>query len=90
MSIDSFFFQVDSKSKQCSYRTSAKLSQMTTMSGELSVKSRDKFTTEMRFNFPEEQPTIPVYRVMDTEGVIMDTASSPKVGEKYKKKIFFL
>ena len=63
---------------------------MTTMSGELSVKSRDKFTTEMRFNFPEEEPTIPVYRVMDTEGVIMDTASSPKVGEKYKKKNFFL
>ena len=90
MLIDSFFFQVDSKSKQCSYRTSAKLSQMTTMLRELSVKSRDKFTTEMRFNFPEEQPTIPVYRVMDTEGVIIDTASSPEVGEKYKKKKFFL
>lgn len=36
-----------------------------------------KFTSEMSFVTPDSNPAIPTYRVMDSEGVIVDKSRGP-------------
>jgi 2-oxoisovalerate dehydrogenase E1 component alpha subunit len=41
--------------------------------------SRSSFTTKLEFINPEKFEGIPVYRVMDRQGVITDSSQDPKV-----------
>ena len=43
--------------------------------------SRSKFTEKLEFVEPDIYDGIPVYRVMDKKGSIIDPSQDPKVGE---------
>ena len=40
-----------------------------------------KFTTQLNFERPSNIPAIPTYRVMDSDGVVVDQAWNPDVSD---------
>ena len=48
-----------------------------------------KFTTDLSFQHPSMHPTIPTYRIMDSDGIIVDEERAPKdVDRKQAVKLY--
>ena len=50
--------------------------------------SRSEWTTELTFSRPDTLPGIPVYRVMDRTGTVLNSTSDPNLGKETITKIY--
>ncbi|RPB24423.1 hypothetical protein L211DRAFT_784783 [Terfezia boudieri ATCC MYA-4762] len=49
---------------------------------------KSKFTSALQFQSPGGAPAIPTYRLMDTDGVVIDKSNVPKVGKEMALKMY--
>ena len=49
---------------------------------------KSKFTSTLSFQSPGDAPAIPTYRLMDSDGVVIDTTNDPKVGKELALKMY--
>ena len=47
-----------------------------------------KFTSELQFKSPNDTPAITTYRLMDTDGVVIDKANEPTVDKEKAVKMY--
>ncbi|KAF8472041.1 thiamine diphosphate-binding protein [Kalaharituber pfeilii] len=49
---------------------------------------KSKFSPELKFQSPGDAPDIPTYRLMDTDGVVIDVSNEPKVPKEMALKMY--
>lgn len=50
--------------------------------------SKSEWTTKLEFNNPDALPGIPVYRVMDRTGTVLNSALDPNLGKETITKMY--
>lgn len=47
-----------------------------------------KFTNELQFQRPQDLPAMPTYRLMDTNGIVVDASREPDVSKELALKMY--